>query len=123
MPAFRPSQSGSARGGPFLLALTLCAFLCASGMGFVWHRNRNEDLARQIRQLAAKLDQLRAANQILDRQLEELRSPRALEAGVLKWNLGLVMPPPEAILRLPPHPNGAVTGPFHDYHFAARTTP
>ena len=72
MASSRRSQFGAARGGPFLLALALCAFLCGSGMGFVWHRNRNDDLARQIRQVAAKLDQLRAANQILDRQLEEL---------------------------------------------------
>lgn len=123
MASSRRSQFGGARGGPLLLALALCAFLCASGMGFVWHRNRNDDLARQIRQVAARIDQLRAVNQILDRQLEELRSPQALEAGVRKWNLGLVMPPPESILRLPPPPNGAVTRPIPNYHFAARTSP
>ena len=69
-------------------------------MGYVWHRNRNAQLSRQIQRLSVRLEQARAVNQILDRQLEELRSPRALESAVRRWNLGLIMPQPEQILRL-----------------------
>ena len=75
-------------------------------MGYVWHRNRNEQLSRQIRDTTARLEQMRTANLVLDRQLEELRSPRSLEAAIRHWNLGLVMPQPEQILRISEAPPG-----------------
>lgn len=81
-------------------------------MGYVWHRNRNEQLGRQIREVTIRLEALRAANLVLDRQLEELRSPRALEAAVQRLKLGLVMPQPEQILRISePSPGTALAAP------------
>lgn len=100
MASNRRSQAGAVRWGPLLSGVVLCAFFCAAGMGYVWHRNRNEQLSREITVLRLRLEQLRAANLVLDRQLEELRSPRALDAAVRRWNLGLVMPQPEQILRI-----------------------
>jgi cell division protein FtsB len=75
--------------------------LCVASIGYVWHRNRNEQLGRLLRQRAAALETLRLQNQSLDRQLEELRSPRALEAAIQRWRLGLVVPQPDQVLRLP----------------------
>ena len=89
-------------------------------MGYVWHRNRNAQLSRQIRDVTARLEQLRAANLILDRQLDELRSPRALEAAVSRWKLGLVMPQPEQILRIPEGKPGAAIASPHLLRMAAR---
>ena len=97
----RKLRSGGVRLGPFWFAAGLCAFLCAAGIGFVWHRNRNEELSGLLRQRAAALETLRLQNQSLDRQLEELRSPRALEAAIQRWRLGLVVPQPDQVLRLP----------------------
>jgi len=97
----RRTQTGGARLGPFWLVVGLCGFLCISGMGYVWHRNRNEQLSRQLRQRAVYLETVRMQNQNLDRQLEELRSPRALQAAIQRWHLGLVVPQPEQVLRLP----------------------
>lgn len=108
--------------GPLLIALGLCGCFCGAGMGYVWHRNRNEQLARLILRQTARLEQLRAANQIFERQLDELRSPRALEAAVHRWNLGLVMPQPEQILRIPDgKPEAAVLSP-QILRLAARQT-
>lgn len=102
----RRSPSKGFRVGPLLLALGVCAFACGAGMGYVWHRNRNEQLNQQIRQAAAQLEQLRSTNLILDQQLDGLRSPRAIEAAVRRLNLGLLTPQPEQILRIPEGQSG-----------------
>ena len=116
----RRSQSATARLGPLLFALGLCSFFCVAGMGYVWHRNRNAQLSREMRVLTARLEQLRADHQLLDRKLEELRSPRVVEAAVRKWNLGLVMPHPDQILRLPEGQPGTALPPLHFARLAAR---
>lgn len=97
----RRAQSGGVRFGPLVTALLVSACFCAAGVGYVWHRNRNEQLSRLIRDRSVRLEELRAQNRYLDRQLEDLRSHRSLEARVRELNLGLVMPRPEQILRLP----------------------
>ncbi len=101
MRANRKTQSGTTRLGPFCLAIAVCGFLCVSGLGYVWHRNRNEELSRQLRQRAAHLDWVQKQNQDLDRLLEELRSPRAIHAANERWKLGLIAPLPEQVLLLP----------------------
>ena len=76
-------------------------------MGYIWHRNRNAQLGREIQAATAQLEGLRSTNLLLDQQLDGLRSPRALEAAVRNLNLGLVMPQPEQILRIPEGHRGA----------------
>ena len=88
------------RFGAFLATAVLCSLFVGAGLGYVWHRNRNEQLGRQIEQKRGRLESLRMQNQAMERQVEELRSHRALERRVQDLGLGLVMPVPEQILRL-----------------------
>jgi len=120
MARHRKAHSTSLRAGPVVLALVICAFACGAGMGYVWHRNRNEQLSRDIRASTARLEALRGTNLILDRQLEELRSPRALEAAIRRLNLDLVMPQPEQILRIPEVRPGAALAAPHLLRMAAQ---
>ena len=89
-------------------------------MGYVWHRNRNAQLGREIRAVTAQLEGLRSTNLILDQHLDGLRSPRALEAAVRNLNLGLVMPQPDQILRIPEGQSGAAVMSSHVLRMAAR---
>ncbi len=88
------------RFGAFLTAAVLCSLFVGAGLGYVWHRNRNEQLRSQIEQKRSRLESLRMQNQAMERQVEELRSHRVLERRVQELGLGLVMPVPEQILRL-----------------------
>ena len=88
----RKNGSGSVRLGLVGLAVWVCGFLCLSGLGYTWHRHRNVQLSRQLHQRSAHLEWVRMQNQQLDRVLEELRSPRALQAALLKWHLDMVVP-------------------------------
>jgi hypothetical protein len=83
------------------MTLIFCFALCLAGFGYVWHRNRNEQLERQIKLKHARLDELRALRQSRQRQIEFLRSHRAIEARVKELGLPLGLPRPERILRLP----------------------
>ncbi|HOB98114.1 MAG TPA: hypothetical protein PKM43_05130 [Verrucomicrobiota bacterium] len=116
----RKTRSADVRVGPLLLALGICLFACGSGMGYIWHRNRNAQLGREIRAATAQLEGLRSTNLLLDQQLDGLRSPRALEAAVRNLNLGLVMPQPEQILRIPEGQPGAAVVSSHMLRMAAR---
>lgn len=88
----RRNRSGIVRLGPFCLAVWACGFLCLSGLGYVWHRNRNAQLSRELHRRSAHLEWVRKQNQQLDQVLEELRSPRALQSAIQKWQLGLIAP-------------------------------
>jgi cell division protein FtsB len=90
-----------------LLVILLSGFFSVAGLGYVWHRNRNEQIRAVLRQKHVKLEELRAQNKYLERHLEDLRSFRSLESRARELNLGLVMPLPEQILRLPDWPAGS----------------
>ncbi|MCX8108612.1 MAG: hypothetical protein N3G20_07395 [Verrucomicrobiae bacterium] len=96
---YTSSRNGGGRPGVLGFAVWACVLLCLSGLGYVWHRNRNAQLSRELQKRVAYLETIRSQNQQLDRQLEELRSPRALQAAVQKWQLGLA--PPELVLAVP----------------------
>lgn len=96
----RKLQSAATRWGPLLMASMLFGFSVLASLGFIWHRNRNEQLSRQIRNKQVVLEGLRMQNQSLDKQLEDSRSHRALEQRVQELGLGLAMPQPEQILRV-----------------------
>lgn len=95
------------RFGAFLTTAVLCSLFVGAGLGYVWHRNRNEQLRTLIENKRTRLESLRMQNQALDRQVEELRTHRALERRAQDLGLGLVMPMPEQILRITERPSSA----------------
>jgi uncharacterized protein HemX len=94
----RKSPSSILRFGPLVLAVLLCGAFATAGIGYVWHRNRNERLAGDNHQRRQQLDELRRHNQALERTLARETTPLALERRARA--LGLVMPQPEQVLRI-----------------------
>ena len=100
---------------PLLSAVAAIGFsvaLAASGVGYVWHRNRNAQLKSEILALRVHLDRLGQRSQVLDKELAQLQSTDRLRACAEKLNLGLRMPPPQQIVRLnEPTPETAASRP------------
>src|SRR2546425_11202496 len=99
----RKYQSGQAgiRFGPALKALLLCLLIGGSGVGYVWQKNQIYELGQQIKKREQRLAQMQDQNEKLRRQLAMLRSPAALDARAKELNLGLGLPQPTQVRRLP----------------------
>jgi hypothetical protein len=97
----RKNQSAAIRFGPAIKALLLCLVIGGSGVGYVWQKNQIYELGRQIKQREIRVAELRDQNKKLHDQLAMLRSPAMLDRRVRDLNLGLVLPQPSQILRLP----------------------
>ena len=97
----RKHQAAAIRFGPALKALLLCLVLGGSGVGYVWQKNQIYELGRQIKQRELRLAMLQDQNKKLRDQLSLLRSPAMLDQRVKELNLGLGLPQPSQILRLP----------------------
>jgi cell division protein FtsB len=104
MTANRRNGVKPVRFGPLLGLVLAFIFASGAGLGNIWHRNRNQQLGRQVAQKRAELEAWRLQNQTLERQLEVLRSHPYLARRAQELDLGLVMPQPEQILRLPANP-------------------
>ncbi len=81
-----------------MLTGLLCAFFAASGIGYVWHRNRNEQLLRDNAQHRRLWEALQKENQELEAQLQAMTRPDVLYARAKA--MGLVQPDPSQILRV-----------------------
>lgn len=84
----RKDNSGL-RLGPALMAVVLCAFFVALGIGFVWYKEQIDVLGRQIKEREVRLAELQRQNKIRRDQLATLCSPKELDARVKKLNLTL----------------------------------
>ena len=99
--------SVSARFGPALKAVLLCALFTSAGVGFVWQKNQVFALGGQMKQLETRLAELRRQNKQRSDQLAFLRSPASLAARVKELKLDLVPPAPEQIWTLVEWPQAA----------------
>lgn len=79
----------------------LCLLIGGSGVGYVWQKNQIYELGRQIARREARLKEQREQNEKFAKQLEIMRSPRSLESRIKELNLGLSLPQPAQVLRLP----------------------
>ncbi len=105
----RKSPASILRFGPLVLAVLLCGFFAAAGIGYTWNRNRNEQLLRDIAQGRRLLDALQKENQQLEFQCLELTRPEVLYERAKA--LGLVRPEPSQILRVEIAPAGSARQP------------
>jgi hypothetical protein len=78
-----------------------CALVAAVGIGYVWHQNRNTRLGREIRAQKLEAEQLARVSEQLDNRIAYLRRYEAVRSNAERLNLGLQMPQPDQILRLP----------------------
>lgn len=72
-----------------VITLAVCGFLLAAAVGYILHRNRNEQLGRAIAAKEVELRQLRLTNQLLDARIKFLRSQSAIERQVNRLQLPL----------------------------------
>lgn len=114
----RKSPASILRFGPLMLTGLLCAFFAASGIGYVWHRNRNEQLLRDNAQQRRLLEALHKENQELEAQLQAMTRPDVLFARARA--MGLVQPEPSQILRVVLTPKPAPVPRLPAMHIAAQ---
>jgi len=79
-------------------ALLICVFCAVAGVGYVWHRSRNQRLEVEINRANFRLQSLQQRENELDSRLRSMRSPDQVRARVRGMNL--VMPRQEQILTL-----------------------
>jgi len=94
----RKSPAGILRFGPLLLAVALLGFLAVSACGYVWQRNRNEQLARENGLTRRRLEMLQKENLELEYRFLGLTRPEALAERAR--TLGLVRPDPDQLIRV-----------------------
>jgi hypothetical protein len=110
----RKSQSAAIRFGPALKAFLLCLLIGGSGVGYVWQKEQISKLGRQLKNRETRLGLVAQQNELLRKQLANMRSPRFLELRIKEANLGLVAPQLSQILRL----NEPVASALHADHRA-----
>jgi septal ring factor EnvC (AmiA/AmiB activator) len=97
----RKSQSAAIRFGPALKAFLLCSAIVICCIGYVWQKKQIDELGRELRRREARLQELREQNDKLKKQLAVLLSQRSLDQRVRELRLGLVLPQPAQVWRLP----------------------
>ncbi|SRR5258706_14304280 len=97
----RKYQSAAVRLAPAMKALCLCMLIGGSGIGYVWQKNQIYELGQQLKKREVVLEEKQRLNKQCRDKLDELRSPRLLEARIKHLNLGLVLPQQAQIVRLP----------------------
>ncbi len=106
------------RFGPALKALLLCLLIAGSAVGYVWQKSQIYQLGKQMREMESRRDKLARNNQMLDSQLESLRSPLKLEPR--GRSLGLVPQQPGQVVRLSEMPSALPDDQAASRQFAAR---
>ena len=97
----RKSGGSVVRPGQVLAVLVICSALASAGVGYVWHQNRNAVLEREIFVQQTESQRLRQLSAELDNEIAKLRTYEAVVTNAERRNLGLQMPQPDQILRLP----------------------
>jgi len=97
----RKNQSQDFSLGTLLKAALLCGVIVVCCVGYVWQKKQIDELSQQIRTAEHRLKALQNNNLKLQDQWKALRTPVALAARVNELKLGLALPQPNQIWRLP----------------------
>jgi cell division protein FtsB len=97
----RNRKNQAVRFGPALKAVVLCILLGGSGVGYVWQKAVIDQVGQEITKREAQLRAIEDENVKLGQQLKTMRSGRVLEARIKALDLGLAMPEPSQVWRLP----------------------
>jgi hypothetical protein len=116
----RKSQSAAIRFGPALKAFLLCLLIGGSGVGYVWQKEQISKLGNQLKTAELRFNTLEKQNEVLRKQLANMRNPQFLELRIKEANLGLVLPQESQILRLS-EPSPEPPRVEHEPQFAARS--
>ena len=116
----RRSQSTASRFGPALKAFLLCLLIGGSGVGYVWQKEQIAKLGHTLKMREGKLNGLETQNEMLRKQLANMRSPQFLEMRIKEANLGLALPQANQIMRLAEPMAGAISA-VPEPQYAARS--
>jgi cell division protein FtsL len=97
----RKNQNQGFAFGTLLKAALLCGVIVVCCVGYVWQKKQIDELAQQIRTADQRLRALHNSNLKLQEQWKALQTPIALEARVRELKLGMALPQPGQIWRLP----------------------
>ena len=90
--------------GLWIRAALLCLVLGGTAMGYVWQKSQIHQLGTEVRKKEVRLELLRGDNERWQQLRAEMRSTQKLYDRVRTLGLGLAMPQPEQVLRLPDLP-------------------
>src|SRR5438876_692087 len=88
------------RFGTVAKSLFACVCVAGIGLGYVWQKNQIYRLGDEIKKREAALAAGQKRNTMLGAQLAHLKSPAQLEIGCQQYNLGLVAPKENQVVRL-----------------------
>lgn len=77
-----------------------CVCVAVVGIGYVWQKNQIYRLGDEIKKRETGLLAVQKRNTMLAAQLAHLKSPAELEARCLQYNLGLVAPRENQVVRV-----------------------
>ena len=90
--------------GSWIRAVLLCLLLGGTAMGYVWQKSQIHQIGTEVRKKEMRLELLKGDNEGWQQMRAEMRSTQNLYDRVRKLGLGLAMPQPEQVLRLPDLP-------------------
>jgi cell division protein FtsL len=88
------------RFGTVTKSLVVCICIATSGVGYVWQKNTIYRLGDEIKKRETALSSANKRNLMLAAQMAHLESPAQLEAECQQYNLSLVAPKENQVVRL-----------------------
>ena len=88
------------RFGTVTKSLAVCICIGVSGLGYVWQKNTIYRLGDDIKKRETALSSAHKRNLMLAAQMAHLESPAQLEAECQQYNLSLVAPKENQVVRL-----------------------
>ena len=88
------------RFGTVTKSLVVCTCIAISGLGYVWQKNAIYRLGDEIKKRETALSSAHKRNLMLAAQMAHLESPAQLEAECQQYNLSLVAPKENQVVRL-----------------------
>jgi hypothetical protein len=88
------------RFGTVTKSLAVCICIAVSGLGYVWQKNTIYRLGDEIKKRETALSSAHKRNLMLAAQMAHLESPAQLEAECQQYNLSLVAPKENQVVRL-----------------------
>jgi cell division protein FtsB len=88
------------RFGTVTKSLVVCICIAISGLGYVWQKNAIYRQGDEIKKREAALSSAQKRNMMLAAQMAHLESPAQLEAECQQYNLSLVAPKENQVVRL-----------------------
>ena len=111
---------GSLKPKTVITSIVVCAAISLAGIGYVWAKTQVWGLGKQIKTLELRRDELKRANEGLQRTYAAMCTHERLAARVRELQLGLVAPTPSQMVRLPEPVPGAQLKTENHYYVARK---